>query len=178
MSKDTVLSEEELDDAVYWAGRPPRCCDICKTLFGGGHHDKDHEIFVDGRMRDGRWAIMCLTCHIKVGVGLGIGKGQMYLLQSDGRYQQMAGGMSTPATMSPLDAVSVQDKILADIQMMKSVVRPFVRFTYRYGSDGEEARNLEFEAEIYAVLSRYGFKPFNAAPSEGGVTYTTLFDKG
>lgn len=34
--------------------------------------------FVDGRTKHGSWADMCLACHGRHGVGLGVGKGQRY----------------------------------------------------------------------------------------------------
>ena len=33
---------------------------------------------VDGRTRNGYWAIMCTECHREHGRGLGLGKGQLY----------------------------------------------------------------------------------------------------
>jgi len=34
--------------------------------------------FVDGKTRMGPWANMCMPCYRKVGVGLGVGRGQRY----------------------------------------------------------------------------------------------------
>ena len=34
--------------------------------------------YVDGKTFYGPWAIMCVDCHSKVGVGFGTGKGQRY----------------------------------------------------------------------------------------------------
>ena len=36
--------------------------------------------FVDGKTRMGPWANMCLPCFRKVGVGLGVGRGQRYAM--------------------------------------------------------------------------------------------------
>lgn len=55
-----------------WMGSPPATCDLCKAKIG--------KEFIDGRTLGGRWAIMCATCHANSGMGLGIGKGQAYLL--------------------------------------------------------------------------------------------------
>ena len=36
--------------------------------------------FVDGKTRMGPWANMCMPCYRKVGVGLGMGRGQRYAM--------------------------------------------------------------------------------------------------
>jgi len=42
--------------------------------------------FIDGRRKGGSWAIMTPEVHQHLGVGLGIGKGQMYEKQQDGKW--------------------------------------------------------------------------------------------
>lgn len=54
-----------------WVGDPPEHCDVCTT--------KIEEIFVDGKTRNGPWAVMCPVCALLEGVGLGEGKGQLYI---------------------------------------------------------------------------------------------------
>ena len=55
-----------------WLSPLPKGCDICGQPFG------TH--FIDGAtIYSGLWALMCETCHAKVGKGLGCGKGQKYL---------------------------------------------------------------------------------------------------
>jgi hypothetical protein len=49
---------------------PVEKCDICKA--------PNPQEFVDGAMRQGPWAIMCMICFPKHGVGLGSGLGQHY----------------------------------------------------------------------------------------------------
>ncbi len=53
-------------------------CDICgeeltKTL-------------IDGRTSNGSWAVMCPKCHKVHGVGLGTGKGQKYVRDTEGDF--------------------------------------------------------------------------------------------
>ena len=53
-------------------------CDICgeeltKTL-------------IDGRTSNGSWAVMCPKCHKIHGVGLGTGKGQKYVRDTEGDF--------------------------------------------------------------------------------------------
>lgn len=55
---------------LKWYGVLPKTCDIC--------HRPLKRFFVDGRTRQGPWAIMCSLCFESHGVGLGIGKGQKY----------------------------------------------------------------------------------------------------
>jgi hypothetical protein len=53
-----------------WMGdRNP--CDICGK-------DISNQPFVDGKTKQGPWALMCLACYRTYGVGLGQGKGQQY----------------------------------------------------------------------------------------------------
>ncbi|MCC7570676.1 hypothetical protein KO465_04970 [Candidatus Micrarchaeota archaeon] len=54
---------------VVWAGKVDRC-DLCTTKIGSH--------FIDGRLRSGQWAILCPNCFTVEGVGLGLGKGQLY----------------------------------------------------------------------------------------------------
>ena len=53
-----------------WLGTNPTQCDLCK----GGILSH----FIDGKVGNGGWAILCPTCHMKFGNGLGIGLGQAY----------------------------------------------------------------------------------------------------
>lgn len=53
-----------------WLSTPPKDCDICV----GPIVTK----FIDGRTKGGPWGNMCPACHKVHGVGLGIGKGQLY----------------------------------------------------------------------------------------------------
>jgi len=55
-----------------WTGIWPANCDICKTDL------TKQEDFIDGTTWMGPWALMCRVCHAGDGVGLGLGKGQLY----------------------------------------------------------------------------------------------------
>lgn len=57
-----------------WTGKVPVKCDGCDNILEG--------TFIDGRTIFGPWAIMCEDCHTTHGVGLGIGKGQRYDLET------------------------------------------------------------------------------------------------
>lgn len=63
---------------VKWLGG--HTCDICGDDCG--------EYLVDGRTLFGPWAVMCESCAAEHGVGLGLGKGQLYQLRKapDGDY--------------------------------------------------------------------------------------------
>lgn len=52
-------------------------CDFCHV---------EPDILIDGKTVYGPWALMCQKCHMEVGVGLGIGKGQQYLRKEEGIY--------------------------------------------------------------------------------------------
>ena len=53
-----------------WCGSKPELCDICKQPI--------QDSFIDGKTIHGPWGIMCCDCHLKHGVGFGVGKGQQY----------------------------------------------------------------------------------------------------
>ena len=53
-----------------WIGPKPVKCDICS---GSVEHG-----WVDGKTRFGPWGIMCKSCHLTHGAGLGTGRGQQY----------------------------------------------------------------------------------------------------
>jgi len=53
-----------------WMSTKPVTCEIC------GNPLKD--VFIDGKIKLGPWAIMCERCHAILGEGLGPGKGQKY----------------------------------------------------------------------------------------------------
>ena len=55
-----------------WIGTWPKNCDICGIPLDIGWS------FIDGKTMYGPWALMCPSCHVEVGVGLGTGKGQEY----------------------------------------------------------------------------------------------------
>jgi len=61
-------------------------CDFCKRLIGVVGVD-----FVDGKTKIGPWANMCVTCHKARGVGLGLGLGQLYHTDAQGRRTKVRG---------------------------------------------------------------------------------------
>lgn len=72
------------DQPVYWLS-PVTGCDVCGTAF-----DK---VFYDAKTSQGPWACMCPTCQT-FGPGLGkvgLGVGQKYELQENGRWLKTEG---------------------------------------------------------------------------------------
>jgi len=59
-------------NALIWRGSPITSCQLCQQ--------KINKRFIDGKTKQGPWAIMCPACHTWRGVGLGAGKGQEYIL--------------------------------------------------------------------------------------------------
>lgn len=70
--------------SVLWRGDVPDACDVCGKALHGNH-------FIDGRTRQGPWAIMDLNCARVHGTGLGLGKGQMFQRQEDGSWKKVDG---------------------------------------------------------------------------------------
>lgn len=55
----------------HWMGEPGRC-DFCKVDL------TTQKAFFDGKTTYGPWAMMCIACFRKYGVGIGTGVGQKY----------------------------------------------------------------------------------------------------
>ena len=62
-------------DIYTWTDTPPDSCQICL--------EKIENLFVDGKLAKGPWAIMCPACALINGIGLGEGKGQLYVRSAD-----------------------------------------------------------------------------------------------
>lgn len=71
-----MITTIELEDA-------PKNCDLCEAAIT----DK----FVDGAIKNGPWGVMCPQCHKKDGIGLGTGRGQLYVLQANAIYLKTDG---------------------------------------------------------------------------------------
>jgi hypothetical protein len=67
----------------YWASTAPAICDICERPIT----DK----FVDGATLVGPWGHMCPSCHARMGCGIGVGRGQQYEKQPDGKWLKTGG---------------------------------------------------------------------------------------
>lgn len=67
----------------FWAGDPPDKCDLCG--------DKITFEFSDAKVPRGRWGILCPVCVGKHKVRFGLGFGQRYKMQKDGRWLKVEG---------------------------------------------------------------------------------------
>lgn len=67
----------------YWMGSTPAICDTCDEPI--------KKEFTDGKTRMGPWANMCPGCSAIYGVGLGLGRGQKYEQQTNGRWLKTGG---------------------------------------------------------------------------------------
>lgn len=66
----------------FWMGSVPKLDDFQKQIT---------DEFVDGKTRQGPWATMSLESFKKYGVGLGLGRGQLYQKQPDGKWKKIEG---------------------------------------------------------------------------------------
>jgi len=75
--------------AKHWHGKVPTRCDIC------GSHSTVIPAFSDIKTRHGPWGIVCDACVPSASIALaphyGVGLGQRYARQSDGRYMKTHG---------------------------------------------------------------------------------------
>jgi hypothetical protein len=78
--QEMIMAENKA--AIYWIGVIDRC-DIC--------NGKLLKTFVDGRTIRGPWGAMHVKCHAVFGVGLGVGRGQRYEQQENGRWLKVEG---------------------------------------------------------------------------------------
>jgi hypothetical protein len=63
--------EPPVEEPKKWLGDKPEKCDLCGTPLA-------QQAFVDGKTQMGPWGIMCRPCHKTKGMGLGLGRGQLY----------------------------------------------------------------------------------------------------
>jgi hypothetical protein len=63
-------------------GNVPTCDDFKKPI---------EDEFVDGKTRMGPWAFMTPSSYRMYGVGLGLGRGQRYEKQDDGKWLKVEG---------------------------------------------------------------------------------------
>ena len=70
-----------------------RTCDIGAYGNGSCGGKQKLDVYIDGRVRGGsRWANMCPDCFREVGLGLGLGIGQMFKWNAErGMYEKVAG---------------------------------------------------------------------------------------
>jgi hypothetical protein len=68
---------------VYAARAVPADCDLCQRPIG--------QNYIDGMVKEGGWATMCLGCHRVHGFGLGAGRGRHFEKQEDGRWLKIEG---------------------------------------------------------------------------------------
>jgi hypothetical protein len=68
---------------VYWLGLVGEYCHMCDREFG--------KVMYDCQTRAGPWSNMCHACWKWNGKPLGLGRGQKYEKQKDGRWLKVAG---------------------------------------------------------------------------------------
>ena len=84
LAKQVVQSDVNLREPEYAYGI--KSCDLCRCNLA------EQGLFVDGSLRnDSQWANMCPQCFEKSGAGVGWGKGQLYAIQSDGKWRMVSG---------------------------------------------------------------------------------------
>lgn len=76
------LKNKTMEKKVYWHSNVPMLDDF------GAIIGKE---FIDGKTNNGRWAIMSERSYRQFGIGLGLGKGQRYEKQVDGRWLKTGG---------------------------------------------------------------------------------------
>jgi hypothetical protein len=77
-----TIRRRENGAKVYWTGTVPMRDDFDNPILNQ---------FVDGRTTMGPWALMSMDSFNTHGVGLGIGMGQHYVKQGDGRWLKVNG---------------------------------------------------------------------------------------
>jgi hypothetical protein len=78
-------------------------CDICGNAIT--------DTCIDGRTKTGQWGLLCPGCHRRNGVGLGIGKGQLYTKRADGTFWKDGTGPPIADKPKPKWIVKIQKPI-------------------------------------------------------------------
>lgn len=68
---------------TYWLGHLDKYCQLCDREYG--------KRMYDAATRMGPWANMCHDCWKTQGQPLGLGRGQKYEIQKDGRWLKVGG---------------------------------------------------------------------------------------
>jgi len=77
---------EEGESRGLFCDPAPEKCDICSKNF------EDQDYFIDGALKgDTKWAYMCTECFLENGEGIGLGEGQVYKRQNDGKWLMVGG---------------------------------------------------------------------------------------
>lgn len=71
-----------MPDPVYWLSPVGGFDDFADPI---------GDTIIDGRTTVGPWALMTPASHAKYGMGLGVGRGQKYVQQTDGRWLKVEG---------------------------------------------------------------------------------------
>lgn len=69
---------------VYWLGHLSDACQLCERPYNGIMYDCSLP-------QNGMWANICQICFRKTGSALGVGRGQEYQRQKDGRWLKVKG---------------------------------------------------------------------------------------
>lgn len=67
----------------FWLGAAPAKCDVCGKAITS--------VFIDGKWMGRAWANQCPTCFDQARGQLGLGSGQRYEKQDDGRWLKTGG---------------------------------------------------------------------------------------
>lgn len=95
----------------FWCGEAPTVCQICDRPIA--------EVFVDGKTQWDCWACMCKDCWETHGEGLGVGLGQMYGRQEDGRWLNIGDSSTVITSEEELIAFVNERSIEAEATLRK-----------------------------------------------------------
>jgi len=76
---DPLAAFQPIDEALTYAN-PPSKCDVCKAKIG--------KTFYDASLRGMGWGNVCPSCFKMHGKGLGVGLGQKYNKNEEGKYEK------------------------------------------------------------------------------------------
>ena len=86
--RDTLNAKEgRAQPARYWMGTTPLACDHCETAIVSQFHDAR----MSGGLWGGMWGCFCDHCFASHGLRHGVGLGQRYTQQPNGRWLKTAG---------------------------------------------------------------------------------------
>lgn len=90
---------------TYWTGDVPKGCQMTGRKFDG--------VMYDARLPGGSWGLICQATFDDYNLSLGVGRGQKFELQPNGKWLCTAGSAAHAVQLSDADRNAIRDEAQA-----------------------------------------------------------------